>query len=217
MIHLARSQVANDADLIFADSKEKDTSRQIPSELDEMDFIPQLTESNEEENPSFLTDREIRILIVEDNPDVSEHIAESLKGNYKILRAENGKQALKVIEAENPELIITDLMMPVMDGLELTNIVKSDLKTCHIPIIMLTAKASQEHKIEGLEVGADSYIPKPFNRKHLQVRVQKLIESKKRIRICDTGYSTCRHCYRCYTVNTVHRHQYFYRPSEIFF
>ncbi|WP_461631924.1 substrate-binding domain-containing protein [Labilibaculum euxinus] len=173
----------NDADLIFADSKEKDTSRQIPSELDEMDFIPQLTESNEEENPSFLTDREIRILIVEDNPDVLKHIAESLKGNYKILRAENGKQALKVIEAENPELIITDLMMPVMDGLELTNIVKSDLKTCHIPIIMLTAKASQEHKIEGLEVGADSYIPKPFNRKHLQVRVRKLIESKKRIRI----------------------------------
>ncbi|MBL4560675.1 MAG: substrate-binding domain-containing protein [Labilibaculum sp.] len=173
----------NDADLIFADSKEKDTSRQIPSELDEMDFIPQLTDSNEEENPSFLTDKEIRILIVEDNLDVLEHIAESLKENYKILRAENGKQALKVIEAENPELIITDLMMPVMDGLELTNIVKSDLKTCHIPVIMLTAKASQEHKIEGLEVGADSYIPKPFNKKHLQVRVRKLIESKKRVRI----------------------------------
>lgn len=173
----------NDADLIFADSKEKYTSRQIPSELDEMDFIPQLTDSNEEENPSFLTNKDIQILIVEDNPDVLEHIAESLKGNYKILRAENGKQALKVIEMENPELIITDLMMPVMDGLELTNIVKSDLKTCHIPIIMLTAKASQEHKIEGLEVGADSYIPKPFNKKHLQVRVRKLIESKKRVRI----------------------------------
>lgn len=173
----------NDADLTFADPQEKDTSRQIPSELDEMDFIPQLTNSNEDENPSFLANKEIRILIVEDNPDVLEHIAESLKGNFKILKAENGKQALKVIEAENPELIITDLMMPVMDGLELTNIVKSDLKTCHIPVIMLTAKASQEHKIEGLEVGADSYIPKPFNKKHLQVRVRKLIESKKRIRI----------------------------------
>lgn len=172
----------NEANLVFHTYKDKGTSRQIPSELNEVDFVPQLTDSNKDENNTFLNDPEVRILIVEDNLDVCEYVAESLKGNYKIFRAENGKQALKIIEDENPELIITDLMMPVMDGLEFTNIVKSDLKTCHIPIIMLTAKASQEHKIEGLEVGADSYIPKPFNQKHLQVRVRKLIEGRKRIR-----------------------------------
>jgi len=175
----------NDADIIFNDLKTKDNFRQIPSEMDEMDFVPQLADLNEDVHvhTDFASNEGIQILIVEDNRDVSDLIIDSLKSDYKILRAENGKQALKVMEENNPELIITDLMMPVMDGLEFTSIVKSDLKTCHIPIIMLTAKASQEHKIEGLEIGADSYIPKPFNRKHLQVRVKKLIEGRKRIRI----------------------------------
>ena len=83
---------------------------------------------------------------------------------------------------EEPDLIISDVMMPEMDGLELTRLLKTDIKTCHIPIILLTAKAELEHKLEGLEEGADSYIPKPFNSKHLQIRVKKLLELRSKIR-----------------------------------
>jgi YesN/AraC family two-component response regulator len=73
-------------------------------------------------------------------------------------------------------------MMPIMDGLEFTRKLKSDVRTCHIPLILLTARSSQDQKIEGLETGADSYIAKPFNKKHLQVRVSRLIENRQKIR-----------------------------------
>ena len=73
-------------------------------------------------------------------------------------------------------------MMPVMDGLEFTRKLKADIRTCHIPLILLTARSSQDQKIEGLETGADSYIAKPFNKKHLQVRVSRLIENRQKIR-----------------------------------
>jgi len=122
------------------------------------------------------------ILIVEDIADVREFIRMSLGNQYLILEAKNGKEGLAMVLDEEPDLIISDVMMPEMDGLELTRQLKSDLKTCHIPIILLTAKAALEHKLEGLEEGADSYIPKPFNSRHLQVRVKKLLESRLKIR-----------------------------------
>ncbi|HZL11784.1 MAG TPA: response regulator [Prolixibacteraceae bacterium] len=87
-----------------------------------------------------------------------------------------------MVHDEEPDLIISDVMMPEMDGLELTRQLKSDLKTCHIHVILLTANAELEHKLEGLEEGADSYIPKPFNSRHLQVRVKKLLELRLKIR-----------------------------------
>ncbi|WP_321347820.1 substrate-binding domain-containing protein [uncultured Draconibacterium sp.] len=121
------------------------------------------------------------ILLVEDEKDVREYIKDSLHDHYRILQAENGKKALEIIREEEPDLIVSDIMMPEMDGLELTRTLKTDLKTCHIPIILLTAKTSQEQKLEGLEEGADSYIPKPFNSKHLQIRVKKLLELRKKM------------------------------------
>nr|WP_319511099.1 substrate-binding domain-containing protein [uncultured Draconibacterium sp.] len=121
------------------------------------------------------------ILLVEDEKDVREYIKDSLHDHYRILQAENGKKALEIIREEEPDLIVSDIMMPEMDGLELTRTLKTDLKTCHIPIILLTAKTSQEQKFEGLEEGADSYIPKPFNSKHLQIRVKKLLELRKKM------------------------------------
>ena len=102
------------------------------------------------------------ILLVEDEKDVREYIKDSLRDYYRILEAENGRKALEIIRDEEPDLIVSDIMMPEMDGLELTRTLKTDLKTCHIPVILLTAKTSQEQKFEGLEEGADSYIPKPF-------------------------------------------------------
>lgn len=130
-------------------------------------------EINFEEKPT--------VLLVEDENAVREYIKDSLFDHYHILEAENGKHALEIIRENEPDLIVSDIMMPVMDGLELTRTLKTDLKTCHIPIILLTAKASQEQKFDGLEEGADSYIPKPFNSRHLQIRVKKLLELRKKM------------------------------------
>jgi len=137
-------------------------------------------EKNIKQHNSF--DFPFSILIVEDNSDVRSFIKNCLLDKYKIFEASNGKEALDKIDQEEPDLIICDVMMPVMDGLEFTNKLKSDINICHIPVILLTARSSHEEKIEGLETGADSYMPKPFNSRHLLVRVRKLIETRQKIR-----------------------------------
>jgi signal transduction histidine kinase/DNA-binding response OmpR family regulator/ABC-type xylose transport system substrate-binding protein len=122
------------------------------------------------------------LLIVEDNADVSKFIKSCLVDTYRIMTASNGIEAFEKIYIDQPDLIISDVMMPEMDGLEFTKKLKSDIRTSHIPVILLTALSSHESKIEGLETGADSYIAKPFNKKHLQVRVKQLIENRQQIR-----------------------------------
>jgi len=158
---------------------------QIRSQKPETDFLPEfdrVKDSNTPHPKTFEGMFEAEILLVEDDADIREYIRSSLPENYKVIEAGNGIEGLEKLENGDPDLIISDVMMPEMDGLEMTRIIKSDIKTCHIPVILLTAKASLEHKLEGLEIGADSYIPKPFNSRHLQVRVQKLIENRQRIR-----------------------------------
>ena len=93
-----------------------------------------------------------------------------------------GLQGLELVIKELPDCVITDVMMPEMDGIELCKKIKTNEKTCHIPVILLTAKTAIEQRIEGLEVGADSYIPKPFNVTHLRTRVRKLIELRRSIK-----------------------------------
>jgi signal transduction histidine kinase/ABC-type sugar transport system substrate-binding protein/DNA-binding response OmpR family regulator len=141
---------------------------------------------HETENPASKSDEPYEnkplLLIVEDNQDVSQFIKSSLSSDYRIMTAINGIEAFEKMYIEEPDLIISDVMMPEMNGLEFTRKLKSDIRTSHIPIILLTARISFEQKIEGLETGADSYIPKPFNKKHLQVRVNQLIENRKKIR-----------------------------------
>ena len=122
------------------------------------------------------------LLIVEDDADVSKFIKSCLSEKYRIMTASNGIEAFEKIYLEQPDLIISDVMMPFMNGFEFTKKLKSDIRTCHIPLILLTALSSHENKIEGLETGADSYIAKPFNKKHLQVRVDRLIESRQQLR-----------------------------------
>lgn len=121
------------------------------------------------------------ILIVEDEPEIHDLLHDLLNENYRIMTAGNGLEALVAMEKEMPDLIISDVMMPEMDGIELCKKIKSDLNYCHIPVIMLTAKSSVIHRIEGLESGANSYIPKPFHPKHLEVRIEKLLEERKLI------------------------------------
>ncbi|MDA3853031.1 MAG: substrate-binding domain-containing protein [Bacteroidales bacterium] len=122
------------------------------------------------------------VLIVEDNDDVRQFVRSGLEKHYRIQEAENGKVALEKIELEDPDLVISDVMMPEMDGLQLLKHLKSHRETCHIPVILLTARTSAEQKLVGLSEGADSYIPKPFNSEHLRVRVQKLIENRQQLR-----------------------------------
>ena len=131
---------------------------------------------------ALLSDHDEIVLIVEDNEDVRSFIGEQLTGEYKILEAANGLEGIAVSRGTIPDLIITDLMMPEMDGYAFSEKIRSDEKTSHIPIIMLTAKAGLTPKIEGLELGIDAYLTKPFHVKELKTRVRTLIQQRKKLK-----------------------------------
>ena len=120
------------------------------------------------------------ILIVDDNADFLSLLHDTLKADYDIIEASNGQEAFEKVVDKMPDLIITDVMMPIMDGNELCSKVKSDIRTSHIPLIMLTAKTAEEHNIEGLANGADDYLTKPFNPKILRLKVEKMVEQNTR-------------------------------------
>lgn len=122
------------------------------------------------------------VLVIEDNKNMLEFISRQLTPLYKVFKAENGIEALKILDMEYINLIISDVMMPEMDGLELCQRLKSDLNHSHIPIILLTAKTALESKIEGLEYGADTYIEKPFSVEYLRANVANLLNNRERLR-----------------------------------
>ena len=123
----------------------------------------------------------IRILLVDDNEDLRATIKEELEKKYTVIDAPNGKEALLIAVTKNPDLIITDVMMPIMGGKELCNIIKTNFQTSHIPVIMITALSEVDDQVEGLEIGADTYIEKPFNMKILMATVNNLIKSRRRL------------------------------------
>ena len=116
------------------------------------------------------------ILIVDDNEDFRIFMRHSLELQYNVVMASNGEEAWEVIQQKHPDLIISDVMMPVMDGIELCKLIKNNQPTAHIPVILLTARQAVESKVEGLEIGADDYVTKPFNMTVLTLRIRKLIE-----------------------------------------
>ena len=122
------------------------------------------------------------LLIAEDNNDLREFLYSSCIAEYNVLETGNGQTAFDLATQHNPDLIISDIMMPGMDGIELCLKLKENIHTSHIPIILLTAKSTLENRIEGFKVGADEYIPKPFSMELLETRIKNLIESRKKLR-----------------------------------
>ncbi|MEL7340304.1 MAG: response regulator, partial [Bacteroidota bacterium] len=130
------------------------------------------------------------ILIVEDNPELRLFIKESFGSQYHVLEAENGQIAWEMIQENKPDLIISDIMMPIMDGIELSKKIKRSAKHKHIPLILLTAKTSIQSQIEGMNEGADVYLPKPFSIEVLQLQVRNMInsQSEKKERNLQTAF-----------------------------
>ncbi|MEO0897478.1 MAG: response regulator, partial [Bacteroidota bacterium] len=132
----------------------------------------------------------INKLIVEDNPDIRIYLSQSLSPHYTIQEAPDGKQALAMAKENPPDLIISDIAMPEMNGLDFCKAIKTTLETSHIPVILLTARTSLIFKINGFETGADDYVTKPFQMSLLEVRIKNLLQTRAnlRARFSEGGY-----------------------------
>ena len=122
------------------------------------------------------------LLVVEDNVELLMLMTQLLSSKYHVKTATNGKEALEIIHKEELDIIISDVMMPIMDGLELTQQLKNDPNYQHLPIILLTAKTQEENRAEALQLGADSYVTKPFKLSDLELRINNIVENRKRIK-----------------------------------
>jgi DNA-binding response OmpR family regulator len=122
------------------------------------------------------------ILIIDDNEDIIDFLTEVFEEKYEVFTAYNGEEALTILDNQLVSLIISDIMMPGIDGFELCQLIKSNVDYCHIPVILLTSKNSYKANIEGLEAGADAYIKKPFSPEFLQVQVTNLLKNRSKIK-----------------------------------
>lgn len=145
----------------------------IDTETSEAEKAPQEAEETDERKRES-------ILIVEDDADIRQYLSNELRQSYLILEAENGEEALNMLKEQKIDLILTDVMMPVMDGLKLCKHIKQNLYTCHIPVIMLSAKTDLNEQLEGLQMGADDYIPKPFSMALVTTKIKNLFRTRYR-------------------------------------
>lgn len=153
-------------------TKIKDRIDLLVENKQEPDFNP--VNSDLEENET--------ILIIEDNPDMRTFICTNLSEHFNVIEADNGKTGYEIVKNEEPDLVLSDIMMPGMNGLDLCRKIKNNLYTSHIPVILLTAKGEVDDFIEGLEQGADDYISKPFNIEILIAKITAIIENRKKLK-----------------------------------
>ena len=157
-------------------------SNYIETHLDLLPSLPASTEKLKLPTASPSAPEKPTVLIVEDNEDMRQFIRYILSDNYNLIEAENGEEGFEVAKKHLPDVVISDVMMPKTDGFDLCQLLKTNVATNHIPVILLTAYALDEQKQVGFESGADAYISKPFNVKLLKTRVRKLIENRKKMR-----------------------------------
>jgi ligand-binding sensor domain-containing protein/signal transduction histidine kinase/AraC-like DNA-binding protein len=167
--HLKDHNIIKD-DIVFKLNKDE-----IPYDESGPDDFGKISENpsgkNNEKNP-------VRLLIVDDNAGLVDYLTESLNDEYQIISASDGMQGLAMSRLQNPDLIIMDVMMPKMNGLEVTEKLKSDFDTCHIPVIMLTARTEVEDQIKGISTGAEVYINKPFSIRMLKTQIKSLLQNR---------------------------------------
>lgn len=157
----------------------------LQQDKDAEQVLPQQKTANDEPNISLLhitSDKNITILIVDDEKNIRELLKDILSPYYSILEAEDGQQALEIIEYNHPDIIISDVMMPNLDGISLIKALKSNPKTVYIPIISISAKTSIEDSIEAYEHGVDLYIVKPFHPRHVLSTVENLVRKQKQLK-----------------------------------
>jgi DNA-binding response OmpR family regulator len=165
----------------YLDDSEK--LNEEPKEIVKQEEIKSSVDSEVDLQPvSEVSNRRATLMIVEDSEDVRFFLSSILKNQYNLILAENGVDALNKSVEDLPDLILSDIMMPEMDGLEFCKRIKSDWKTSHIPVILLTARTTIDNKVEGLEFGADDYVTKPFNSRELLARIKNLLEQRKKLK-----------------------------------
>jgi DNA-binding response OmpR family regulator len=163
----------------------KDKFELQKSDIKEADVLPETAKVQQAYSGAVnerRKDRGFKILLVEDNPDIRFYLKDNLQHQYSIIEASNGEEAWKMVPETLPDIVVSDIMMPIMDGLELCRNIKTDNRTSHIPVILLTARTNEQQKYEGLETGADDYITKPFNFELLELRIKLLIEQRENLR-----------------------------------
>ena len=151
----------------------------VSSKKDEI--VAERSHKEVEEKTSNTADQPL-LLVVDDNADIREYIRINLEKNYRLMLATNGAEGLEIAFEHIPDIIISDVMMPKINGIEFCNQLKNDRRTSHIPIVLLTARQSDEAKTEGYQTGADAYLTKPFSTHMLQVRLQNLLEQRQKLR-----------------------------------
>ncbi len=168
----------------FNQSEIVDQSASEKQNEDFLELYPELTNQKETSLKKIkeADNSKPLLLIVEDNADLLEYIRDYLDKSYNILEAVDGEEGLQEAIKHIPDLVLTDVMMPKMDGFKLCQKLKTDERTSHIPVILLTARASSESKIEGLETGADDYLSKPFDPTELKIRIKNLILQRQKLR-----------------------------------
>lgn len=162
-------------------NNEYNSNIQLPEAKNQPDYSNDLNKSDGQ-SEVLAGDESPLILLVEDNEDIRKFIKESIGQNFRILESINGKEGLEKAVANIPDLVISDVLMPEMDGITLCEKIKTDERTSHIPVILLTSRSEIENKVTGLETGADDYITKPFSVAELHARINNLIIQRKNLR-----------------------------------